>query len=141
MRQWPSGKGITWMRVVLLFLLLLPLTLAAQEGASGYYEPRTGETVKWDFGTTPAVIVLGAIQQAGMDAIDLRVAEAEARLWQRVAEDQAEDILVMWVEYQRVARLTWWLLAGTCVIGLAAVGWMLAYWIRGMRVRVRGVDL
>jgi len=124
------------MRIAMLFILL-PLALEAQEGAGGYYEPRTGETVKWDFGTTPAVLVLGAIQQAGTDAIDLRVAKAEARLWQWVAEDQAEDILVMRGECLHLEALLRWAAAAVLVSGLMALGFAVAYVFRGMRVRVR----
>ncbi len=124
------------MRVTIMALLLLPLSLPAQEGAGGYYEPRT-EDLQWDYVTSAAGLALGAIRQEGMDRIARRVAEAEARLWQWVAEDQAEDILVMRGECLHLEALLRWAAAAVLVSGLMALGFAVAYVFRGMRVRVR----
>lgn len=122
------------MRVTIMALLLLPLSLPAQEGAGGYYEPRT-EDLQWDYVTSAAGLALGAIRQEGMDRIARRVAEAEARLWQWVAEDQADDIRVMRGECLHLEALLRWAGAAVLVSGLLALGFAAAYVVRGMRMR------
>jgi len=121
---------------ILALLLLLPLALEAQEGAGGYYEPRT-EELRWDYVTSAAGLALGAIRQAGDDRIARRVAEAEARLWQRVAEDQAEDILVMRGECLHLEALLRWSGGATFVMGLLTLGFIVAYIFRGMKIRIK----